>query len=195
MDSRERLAALDSARRGDGEALGRLLESFRPYVRVVIRGLGCERAAARAGESDFIQDALLEAHRSFPSFCGGTVAELVAWLRQIVVRTTARTLRGQLETVKRDPSREAPLDSLDGVADANQPTPGEQAARHEEAVSMADALGRLPDDMQQVLLGRHVDGLSHAELAARLGRSEGAVRVLYLRALRRLREVYRGETP
>ena len=45
--------------------------------------------------------------------------------------------------------------------------------------------------MQQVLLGRHLDGLSHAELARVLGRSESAVRMLYLRALRRLRELYR----
>jgi RNA polymerase sigma-70 factor (ECF subfamily) len=53
---------------------------------------------------------------------------------------------------------------------------------------MAEALARLPDDMQQVLLGRHMDGLSYAELAGRLGRTEAAVRVLYTRALRRLRD-------
>jgi RNA polymerase sigma-70 factor (ECF subfamily) len=53
---------------------------------------------------------------------------------------------------------------------------------------MAEALSRLPEDMQQVLLGRHLDGASYGVLAERLGRSEGAVRVLYTRALRRLRE-------
>jgi RNA polymerase sigma-70 factor (ECF subfamily) len=190
MGSHERLADLDSARRGDAGALGRLLDGLRPYVRVVVRGVGQDRLRARAEESDFIQDALLEAHRSFPSFRGGTVAELVAWLRRIVVRTTARTLRGQLEAEKRDPAREQHAAELDGIAGAH-PTPGELASRHEEAATMAEAVALLPDDMQQVLLGRHLDGLSHAELAARLGRSEGAVRVLYLRALRRLREVYR----
>ena len=71
-------------------------------------------------------------------------------------------------------------------------SPPEQAIRHEEALSMAEAVGQLPDDMQQVLLGRHVDGLSHADIARSLGRTEGAVRMLYLRALRRLRELYRG---
>jgi DNA-directed RNA polymerase specialized sigma24 family protein len=39
-----------------------------------------------------------------------------------------------------------------------------------------------------VLLGRHMDGLAYGQLAERFGRSEGAVRVLYTRALRRLRE-------
>jgi RNA polymerase sigma-70 factor (ECF subfamily) len=54
---------------------------------------------------------------------------------------------------------------------------------------MARTIAGLPDDMQQVLLGRHLDGLSYAVLAERLGRSEGAVRVLYTRALRRVREL------
>ena len=70
-------------------------------------------------------------------------------------------------------------------------SPSDQAVRHEEAAALAEALSRLPDDMQQALLGRHLDGLSHAELARTLGRSETAVRMLYLRALRRLRELYR----
>jgi len=51
-----------------------------------------------------------------------------------------------------------------------------------------EALARLPKDMQQVLLGRLVDGLPHAVIAQRLGRSEEAVRVLCGRALSRLRD-------
>ena len=39
MDPGERLAALECARRGDAQALGKLLESFRPYVRVIVHGL------------------------------------------------------------------------------------------------------------------------------------------------------------
>jgi RNA polymerase sigma-70 factor (ECF subfamily) len=62
--------------------------------------------------------------------------------------------------------------------------------QQEQAARLTAALARLPDDMQQVLLYRHVDGLSYADLAALLGRSEGAVRVLYTRALRRLRKEY-----
>src|SRR5262249_44808561 len=176
MDSRERLAALQSARRGDAEALGRLLDGFRPYVRVIVHGLRDRRVQGRADESDFVQDALLEAHRSFGSFKGETVAELVVWLRQIVVRTTGRTLRGLIGTARRDPTPEEPA-LLDCLA-APDSSPPEQAIHHEEALSMAEALGQLPDDMQRVLLGRHVDGLSHADIARSLGRTEGAVRML-----------------
>jgi RNA polymerase sigma-70 factor (ECF subfamily) len=191
MDPGERLAALECARGGDTQALGKLLESFRPYIHMIVRGLRDPRLRARLDDSDFVQDALLEAHRSFPSFCGSSVAELAAWLRQVTVRTAGRTLRGLAGTAKRDPDCERPGEPLDGLAVSPGESPSDQVIRHEEAASLAEVLSRLPEDMQQVLLGRHLDGLSHAELAARLGRSEGAVRMLYLRALRRLRELYR----
>jgi RNA polymerase sigma-70 factor, ECF subfamily len=187
MDPRERLAALEAARRGDADALGRLLESFRPYVRMIVRALWDDRLNGGLDESDLMQDALLEAHRGFPAFRGQTPGELLAWLRRVVVRSAGHTLRSLAGTAKRDPARERPAD-LDRLA-ADEDDPGAQAARREEAVLLIDALGRLPEEVQQVLLGRHAEGLSHAELAARLGRSEGAVRMLYLRGLRRLRDL------
>jgi RNA polymerase sigma-70 factor (ECF subfamily) len=191
MGPGERLEALEGARRGDAQALGKLLDSFRPYVRMIVRGRQDPRLRARLGDSDLVQDALLEAHRSFATFRGSTVAELAAWLRQIAVRTAGRTVRGFAGTAKRDLDRERPGDALDGLAVSPAESPSDQAIRHEEAASLAEALSLLPEDMQQVLLGRHLDGLSHAELAPALGRSESAVRMLYLRALRRLRELYR----
>jgi RNA polymerase sigma-70 factor (ECF subfamily) len=191
MDARQRQAALDQARRGDAQALGELLDSFRPYVRVTVHALRDGRLAGRVDDSDLIQDALLEAQRSFAAFRGTTVAELVVWLRRIVVRSTGRTLRSFAGTGKRDPGREQALEDLaEDPADPGS-SPSARAIRHEQAVRMAEALACLPDDMQQVLLARHVDGLPYAAVAQRLGRTEGAVRMLYLRALRRLREGYR----
>jgi RNA polymerase sigma-70 factor (ECF subfamily) len=187
MNAGEQQTALARARLGDSRALGQLLESFRPYVRCLVRALGGERLQPRLGESDLIQDALLEAHRSFGEFRGGTVAELTSWLRRIVLRTAGHALRDHLEAGKRALGSEEPAAALDGRADSAS-TPSAQVERHEEAARMAEALARLPDEMQQVLLGRHMDGLSYAALAERMGRSEGAVRVLYTRALRRLRE-------
>jgi RNA polymerase sigma-70 factor (ECF subfamily) len=187
MNAGEQQTALARARLGDSRALGQLLESFRPYVRCLVRALGGERLQPRLGESDLIQDALLEAHRSFGEFRGNTVAELTAWLRRIVLRTAGHSLRDHLEAGKRALGNEEPADALDSRADSAS-SPSAQAVRHEEAARMAEALAQLPEDMQQVLLGRHMDGLSYAALAEQLGRSEGAVRVLYTRALRRLRE-------
>jgi RNA polymerase sigma-70 factor, ECF subfamily len=159
---------------------------------VMVRGLGGGRLRARLDESDLVQEALLEAHREFPRFRGSTPAALTAWLRRVVLGTVRHALRAHLGTARRDVAREEPLGNGEGPAGGGA-SPAEEAIRAEQSVRMAEALARLPEEMQQVLLGRHLDDLPYAELAGRLGRSEGAVRVLYTRALRRLREECRGE--
>jgi RNA polymerase sigma-70 factor (ECF subfamily) len=192
MDSQERLTALHAARQGDGQALGKLLESFRPYIRVIVHALKDRRLQARIDDSDLIQDALLEAQRTFASFNGTTVEELAAWLHTVVVRTTGRTLRRYLGAAKRDPAKEQSVaDMVDRLADSGS-SPSAQAIRNEEAVTMAEKLAQLPEDMQQVLLGRHLEALPYAAIGERLKRSEQATRMLYVRAMRRLRELYCG---
>jgi RNA polymerase sigma-70 factor (ECF subfamily) len=191
MTDAEQQASLAQARRGDAQALGALLDSFRPYVRVLVRTLHRGRLQSRLDDSDLIQDALLEAQRQFGRFQGETVAELVAWLRPLVLRSAGHTLRSHLGTGKRDAGREQCGVNEQVVDPASSPS--SQAIRQEQAARLAARLARLPDDMQQVLLGRHVDGLSYADLAQRLDRSEGAIRVLYTRALRRLRQECREE--
>src|SRR5262245_51550840 len=126
MNAGEQQTALEQARHGDTQALGTLLDSFRPYVRFLVRALGGERLKPRLDVSDLIQDALLEAHREFNQFRGGTVAELTAWLRQIVLRTAGHTLRNHLATARRDLSREEAGDQLATRADPS-PSPSSDA--------------------------------------------------------------------
>jgi RNA polymerase sigma factor (sigma-70 family) len=47
---------------------------------------------------------------------------------------------------------------------------------------------RLPDDFREVIVLRNVEELPHEEVARRMGRSPGAVRMLWVRALARLRQ-------
>jgi RNA polymerase sigma-70 factor, ECF subfamily len=190
MDS-QRQTWLDQARLGMASALGALLESYRPYVKVLVRGIRDRRLSRQLDDSDLIQDAFLEAQRGFAGFQGVTLAEWTAWLRTVVLRAAGKTQRGRVGTQKRDVSREQPLDQASAVAAGDSPSA--EAIRHEQAARMAEALGRLPEEMQQVLLARHVDGLSHADIAQQMGRTEGAVRMLYLRALRCLRATCQEE--
>jgi len=54
-------------------------------------------------------------------------------------------------------------------------------------VRLADVLARLPEDYREVIVLRNLEGLSHEEAARRMGRGVGAVRMLWVRALARLR--------
>ncbi len=48
---------------------------------------------------------------------------------------------------------------------------------------------KLPADYRDVLVLRHLEGLPFADVAKRMGRSPGAVRMLWLRALELLRKM------
>ena len=76
---------------------------------------------------------------------------------------------------------------------ADTPAPSQVAAEREAAVRLADTLARLPEDYQTVLLLRVFEGLPADEVARRMDRSAGAVRMLQLRALTALREQLTSE--
>lgn len=57
------------------------------------------------------------------------------------------------------------------------------------------ALATLTEDQRQVVVLRYFDNKSHEEIATILGKREGAVRALLLRALRRMRKVMDDAAP
>ena len=61
------------------------------------------------------------------------------------------------------------------------PTP----SRREQAVLLADALERLPADYREVFILRNLEHIPFDEIAARMGRSAGAVRMLWTRAIKK----------
>jgi RNA polymerase sigma factor (sigma-70 family) len=103
----------------------------------------------------------------------------------VTLRTLGHSVRNHIATGKRSVSREQVVEDLDQLA---QPCDSDAADRHEQSARVAARLEGLPDDMRELLMGRFFDELSYAELTIRMGRSEGALRVLYTRALRRLRD-------
>ena len=143
-----------------------------------------------------MQQTLLEAIKAFPQFRGSTEAELTAWMRQILAHALAHEIRRYYGTAKRDIAQEVSLDAalaqssqrLGSMLAESESSPSQQAVRRELDVLLADVLARLPDDYRDVLIFRHLENLSHEEIAARMNRSPGAVRMLWVRALAALRE-------
>ena len=86
---------------------------------------------------------------------------------------------------ERRSDRRRPISSLDDAAELSAPGDVVEAAAAREAIGAAwEAVARLPEDRRRAVILRFVDEMSTAEIAAILGRSEGAVRVLLHRALR-----------
>lgn len=187
---------LNHARSGDAPAQGDLLRRFEPWLRLLVRVQLESRFAAKFDASDVVQQTLLEAVKAFPQFRGSTEAELTAWLRQILAHALAHEIRRYHGTAKRDITQEVSLEAelaqssqrLGAMLAESGPSPSQQAARRELDVLLADVLARLPDDYRDVLIFRHLEDFSHEEIASRMNRSPGAVRMLWVRALAALRE-------
>ncbi|HEX7431039.1 MAG TPA: sigma-70 family RNA polymerase sigma factor [Candidatus Limnocylindrales bacterium] len=106
------------------------------------------------------------------------------WLFQIARNVVANEHRHH---------RRRPVAPLEEALGLSAPDDIAEAAVAREAGSAAwEAVARLPDDRRRAVILRFVDEMSTAEIAAVLGRSEGAVRVLIHRALRSVAADLRG---
>jgi RNA polymerase sigma-70 factor (ECF subfamily) len=193
---------LQSARAGEGAALGRLLEPYRNYLTLLARLQVGRRLQGKVDASDLVQETFMEAHRDFARFRGTTEGELMAWLRQILATNLADEVRRFQGTRRRNVRLERNLavqldqssQALDcGLVDRSA-SPSEKAARRERAVLLADALERLPPAYREVLILRHLEELRFPEVARRMGRTLDSVKNLWVRALAQVRDLL-GEAP
>jgi len=188
------------AKTGGEAALGRLLELYRNYLRLLARVEIGRRLQGKLDASDIVQETFLEAHRHFPRFHGSAEPQFAAWLRQILAAKVANLVRHYFGTQGRDVRLEqelaAKLDQSSHMLGyelaASLASPSQDAARREQAVVLADALARLPEDYREVIVLRNLQGLTFPEVAQRMERSQDSVEKLWLRGLARLRREFGG---
>jgi RNA polymerase sigma-70 factor (ECF subfamily) len=186
------------ARDGSADSLGALLELYRNYLRLLARTQIDLQLQGRLNPSDVVQETFLRAYRRFDRFHGHNEQELLAWLRRILVRVLARAVENNLVAQKRDVRRELSLQTLqrrldrssmqfDKVLFSQIHSPSDHAQQRELVAVVADRLAALPAAYRDVIVLRNLEGLSFDEVAQRMNRSPGAVRVLWLRAIERFR--------
>jgi RNA polymerase sigma-70 factor (ECF subfamily) len=185
---------LERARAGDNAARDRLFEVCRNYVAITARAEMASWLKAKVDASDLVQQTMLEAHRGLANFRGTTEGEWLAWLKRIVSHNAADFVRQYHGVEKRRAAREVPL----GPSDDSQrpgpqlsddgPTPSQVIMQKELQLQVADAVSRLPEDYQEVVILRNLQQLPFDEVAERMGRSRPAVQMLWMRAIRKLQE-------
>lgn len=192
-------------RDGETGARDQLFARYQHYLYVLAQAQLGKRLRTKCAPSDLVQQTLLEAHRDFAGFQGKNEGELLAWLRRILAHNLFNEAR-RYGALQRDANREVSLDQVRAGVDhssillqrclaAGGPSPSEVAQEHESAARLAEALSRLPEDYQMVLLLRVFEELPAEEVAQRMGRSSGAIRMLQMRALTALRQEMEDEVP
>lgn len=119
------------------------------------------------------------------------------WLFQICERKIIDAHRHFFATQKRSVSREAALGSqaAGGLADlliASITSPSQAFSRDQNQLRMLAALDTLPEPQREALRLRYLVGLSSKEVAEKLGKSDGAIRVMLSRALSHLHTLLAG---
>ena len=72
---------------------------------------------------------------------------------------------------------------------ASMTTPTQAFSRNMKEARLLEALASLPDEQREALRLRYIEGLPSKDIAARLGKSDGSVRVMLTRALGKLQQI------
>lgn len=181
----------------DRETLAAFIQQRRAALLAFIeRQLGA--ALRRKVEpEDILQEAAADALRSASGYTPAS-GDLFGWLCQLAERRTIDAHRRFFGARKRDASREVPLaapagqESRAGLIEllvASMTSPSQAFCRNQREQQLQSALEALPAEHRELLRLRYVECMQTKDIARQLGKTDGAVRVLLTRLLRRLQRL------
>ncbi len=202
--SDDTLHLLESVRDGQAGAVDALLDRHRDAVRRMIDMRMDRQLQRRVDASDIVQDVLIEANRRLGDYLANPIMPFHLWLRQMAKDRLIDAHRRHRVAARRSLDREQPLASvvrdeesaldLAGQLADGQLTPAAAATWHELQRRFEDACSQLDPQDQEIVVMRHFERLSNNEVAEALGLSAQAASMRHLRAMRRLRKVFSGDS-
>jgi RNA polymerase sigma-70 factor (ECF subfamily) len=184
-----------AARQGDGLALAKLLASCHPRLRARAETRMDPALKARGGPDDILQEVYVQVFRRIGQFENRGPGSFLKWVYTILDHKLVdirRAARRQVRDVSREVAAGVGTDSgsywnlLDQLQ-ADSGTPSRVVRREEALGALLRCISDLPESHHRVVQLRFLEGLSVAEVAARLNKSEAAVVAQTKRALDTLR--------
>lgn len=181
----------------DVAALAEYLQNHRkPLLAFIERQLG-EGLRRKVEVDDIYQEVSIEAVRALPEAELGD-REPFSWLCQIAERRIIDAHRRFFGAQKRAAGREVGLGSPGGdtqhaaIIDllvVSMTTATQALSRNQKEVRLLEALATLPEDQREALRLRYIENLPSKEIAARMNKTDGSVRVMLTRALGKLQQI------
>ena len=171
---------IHQAQEGDMDAFRELVEGAKNRI----YRLAYDLTGSRDDAEDLSQEVFVKAYRSLASFRGE--AQWSTWLYRITVNTHLDRRKGKsILEYHEDPSADrTPLQAHAGSAI----TPDKATEARMIQENIENALGHLTPRERSVFVLRHYHDLPLKEIAATLDVTEGSVKSLLFRAIRRLQQ-------
>ena len=173
-DSSNTLLLIKRAAGGDSESFGKLYDVYlEPIYRYVYHHVGESKTA-----EDITQEVFIKAWKAIKS-CRGKETTFKAWLYRIAhnhIIDYFRSSRDKLSIDNHDLAEQT--DSMDSM---------EETGDHEVSRVFSE-MTYLPDSQRQVVVLKFIEGMDNREVSRIMGKSEGAIRVLQVRALAGLKK-------
>ncbi len=176
----EVLQLVSSAQAGDREAFAEL---YHLYVRDVMRYIASKAPADWV--EDIVSEVFFRAWKKRKSFSGNEGKKFKSWLFSIAHNLMVDVYRKNKETLPLDTALFVPEDSN---------SPKEVAEKELALDSIAEAMSSLSDTYREVVTLRYFNEFSHKEIAEVMGTSEGNVRILLHRAVKKIKEFVASAT-
>jgi len=185
-------------RRGDVAALGQFIDERRHALTAYIQRKLGPALRRKIEPEDVLQEVSVSAVAALKRV-DLTGHDPFGWLCQLADRRIVDAHR-HFASQKRAADREVALDAQQQTSRAqlinmlvvSMTTPSQQLSRQGRELRLHAALAKLPDEQRELLRMRYVEGLPTKEIAERVGKGDGAVRVTLSRAVRRLQELLEG---
>lgn len=188
---------LNRVRGGDGHAMADLIEKYRPQLVGYIEKNLSDNLRRKVEAQDILQEVSIHAVRGVGEM-DLSERDCFGWLCQLAQRRIIDAHRKYFGAQKRSADREVGMHaksddgSRRGMIDllaASMTTASQAFSRKVKQARLAEALEDLPEQTREVLHLRYVDGLATKEIAERIDKKDGAVRVMLTRAVQRLQEI------
>lgn len=183
---------------GDSDALARFLQQHTPQLLSFIEKRMSDGLRRKVEPADILQEVTVSSLSALPGVEWGD-RDPFGWLCQQAERRIIDAHRHHFGAQKRAAAREVHVgartpdgDEGGGLADliaASLTSPSQALSRQQKEFHVLEALRSLPDEAREALSLRYLEGLPSKEIAERLGKSDGAVRVLLTRSLQKLQDM------
>jgi len=180
-----------------GDDLAAFMESHRRQLLAYVdRNIG-PALRSRLEPDDIVQEVIISALAT-PDQFNVEGRDPFRLLCQLAEQRIIDAHRHHVSAKKRSASREVSMDAPAGGGDgfgfvdllvASITSPSQAFSKDQKEFRLQQAIAELSEDQKEILRLRFIEGLPTKDIAARMGKSDGAIRVMLTRTVAQLQEV------